>query len=87
MQEADAECFAQERIYVDIRDALTTSGDLLAPIALGLIRADAIAGDLAALARWQASGRRNFAGRTVFKSVGTVLEDLAAATLLHQSAE
>jgi ornithine cyclodeaminase/alanine dehydrogenase-like protein (mu-crystallin family) len=86
MHEADTDCFAQARVYVDIPEALTTSGDLLSPIAAGALRVDDIAGDLAALVRGEAAGRESFIGRTIFKSVGAALEDLAAATLVHQSA-
>jgi ornithine cyclodeaminase/alanine dehydrogenase-like protein (mu-crystallin family) len=38
------------------------------------------------LCRGEAAGRRDTVERTVFKSVGTALEDLAAAVLVdHQS--
>ena len=40
---------------------------------------------LTTLARGQASGRRTASERTVFKSVGTALEDLAAAIQVYES--
>ena len=39
-------------------------------------------GTLATLARGTAAGRQTATERTVFKSVGTALEDLAAAMLV-----
>ena len=41
---------------------------------------------LAALCRGERPGRRSASERTVFKSVGTALEDLAAAMLVHEAA-
>jgi ornithine cyclodeaminase len=48
----------------------------------GVFDASALCGTLAALCRGDASGRRDDRQRTVFKSVGTALEDLAAALLV-----
>ncbi len=85
MREADDDCFSSARVYVDTAEALAKSGDLLAPMTAGAWRADELAGDLAALVRGTVTGREADTGRTVFKSVGTALEDLAAAALAHQS--
>jgi ornithine cyclodeaminase len=85
MREADNACFIGARIYVDTAEALAKSGDLLVPIAQEVFSADDIAGDLAKLVRGEARGRGG-GGRTVFKSVGTALEDLAAATLVYGGA-
>lgn len=41
---------------------------------------------IGALCRGEVNGRRSASERTVFKFVGTALEDLAAATLVHRSA-
>jgi ornithine cyclodeaminase len=69
------------RLYVDTAEAARKSGDLLGPLARELITPDDLRIDLAALCRAgqpvPPDGRR-----TVFKSVGTALEDLAAAMLL-----
>ena len=48
----------------------------------GVFSAGDVCADLAALSRGQASGRTSVGERTVFKSVGTALEDLAAANLV-----
>jgi ornithine cyclodeaminase/alanine dehydrogenase-like protein (mu-crystallin family) len=82
MREADDACFAGARVFVDSEEALQKSGDLLGPLSRGVLRADEVRGTLTTLAKGVASGRRNATERTVFKSVGTALEDLAAALLV-----
>ncbi|HYD98152.1 MAG TPA: ornithine cyclodeaminase family protein, partial [Alphaproteobacteria bacterium] len=52
----------------------------------GALRGDDIAGDLFELCRGEADGRRDPAEITLFKSVGTALEDLAAARLVVERA-
>ena len=84
MREADDACFAGARLFVDTEEALAKSGDLLGPMSRGVFSATDVCADLAALASGRASGRANDDERTVFKSVGTALEDLAAAILVHQ---
>jgi ornithine cyclodeaminase len=51
-------------------------------MARGVFAPADIGGTLEALCRGQAEGRRDSAERTVFKSVGSALEDLAAAILV-----
>lgn len=85
MREADDDCFAGAAIYVDTEEALAKSGELLGPMSRGVFAAADVRGTLAALARGEAGGRRDADGRTVFKSVGTALEDLAAAMLVMAS--
>jgi ornithine cyclodeaminase/alanine dehydrogenase-like protein (mu-crystallin family) len=82
MREADDACFAGAAIYVDTREALAKSGDLLGPIARGVFTAGDVRGTLEDLARGRFGGRGPSAERTVFKSVGTALADLAAAMLV-----
>jgi ornithine cyclodeaminase len=79
MREADDACFAGAALYLDTEEALQKSGDLLGPLARGVFRAQDVRGTLATLARGAAGGRASASERTVFKSVGTALEDLAAA--------
>src|SRR3546814_410438 len=51
MREVDDELVARARIYVDNREAvLAEAGDLLSPLARGIITADAIVGDLPSIA-------------------------------------
>ena len=86
MREADDACFAGSRLYVDTAEALQKSGDLLGPMSRGVFAAADVAGTLEGLCRAEAAGRRSDQERTVFKSVGTALEDLAAAILVYESA-
>jgi len=84
MREADDACFAGAGVYVDTEEALQKSGDLLGPLDRGVFITAGVRGTLATLARGEAQGRRDETERTVFKSVGTALEDLAAAILVHE---
>jgi ornithine cyclodeaminase len=85
MREADDACLAGAALFVDTEEALTKSGDLAGPLASGVITAGDLRGTLTALARGTSTGRRSATERTVFKSVGTALEDLAAAMLVMES--
>ncbi len=82
MREADDACFAGAALYVDTDEALAKSGDLLGPLERGVISAGDVRGTLATLSRGTTPGRGSVDQRTVFKSVGTALEDLAAAMLV-----
>lgn len=82
MREADDACFAGASLYVDTAEALAKSGDLLGPMARGVFTPEAVRGTLAELCAGTVPGRSTPAERTVFKSVGTALEDLAAAVLV-----
>jgi ornithine cyclodeaminase len=84
MREVDDACFAGAAIYVDTEEALTKSGELLGPIGRGVFSAADVRGTLEALARGTAQGRSAPEQRTVFKSVGTALEDLAAAIEVYE---
>jgi ornithine cyclodeaminase/alanine dehydrogenase-like protein (mu-crystallin family) len=86
MREADDACFAGAALYIDTEEALQKSGELLGPMARGVFRADDVRGTLTGLARGEAPGRQDAAERTVFKSVGIALEDLAGAMLVVDTA-
>ncbi|MCY1331670.1 Delta(1)-pyrroline-2-carboxylate reductase [compost metagenome] len=82
MRETDSEVARRARIVVDTREgALEEAGDLLIPIAEGVIRPTDIHSELRDLL--QGRGHRHEQGEiTLFKSVGYALEDLIAARLL-----
>ena len=82
MREADAACFAQARVYVDTTEALAKAGDILQAIAEGAFSAERVMGTLTDLTRSGCRGRENADERTLFKSVGNAIEDLAAAELV-----
>jgi ornithine cyclodeaminase len=85
MVEADDECFRASHLFVDTPEALVKSGDLLGPMARGVFTAADLCATLDTLCRGQAPGRLSADERTVFKSVGSALEDLAAAGLVMAS--
>jgi 1-pyrroline-2-carboxylate reductase [NAD(P)H] len=73
-------------VYVDSREnVLREAGEVLIPIAEGVFRADAIAGELKDLCRAGAASRRTGDQVTLFKSVGTALSDLLASQLVLKS--
>jgi ornithine cyclodeaminase/alanine dehydrogenase-like protein (mu-crystallin family) len=82
MREADDDCVRRARVFVDTRaGALKEAGDIVQPIRSGVLSEDDIAGDLFDLTRGTRAGRRYHDQITMFKSVGTAIEDLAAAQL------
>ena len=88
MREADDEAVRRARVHVDTRaGALMEAGDIVQPIAAGVIRDTDICGDLFDLCRGKVGGRKSAAEITLFKSVGSALEDLAAASLAYSHSE
>jgi ornithine cyclodeaminase len=85
MREADDAALARAAVWVDTRDgALKEAGDLVQPLKNGILKAEDVRGDLFALCRDAGPARRNAAEITLFKSVGTALEDLAAAEMVYE---
>lgn len=83
MREADDEAIRRARVFVDTRDGATReAGDIVQPLASGILQPNDIAADLFDLCRNKLPGRESEMEITLFKSVGTALEDLAAAELL-----
>ena len=82
MREADDLAIARAALYVDTRaGALTEAGELVQTLAAGVIKPTDIKGELSELVRGQVPGRTDPKAITLFKSVGTAIEDLAAAEL------
>ncbi|WP_428668891.1 ornithine cyclodeaminase family protein [Reyranella sp.] len=89
MRESDDRAVWRARVYVDTRaGALKEGGDIVQPLRNGTIDEDDVIADLFELARGQQTGRLpgDAASITLFKSVGTALEDLAAAELAVEKA-
>lgn len=86
MRESDDACLARARVFVDTDEAPAKAGDLLLPIASGAFRAESVEADLADLCTAAHPGRNAGADITLFKSVGSALEDLAAASLVWEHA-
>jgi ornithine cyclodeaminase/alanine dehydrogenase-like protein (mu-crystallin family) len=85
MREADAACFARSRVFVDTDEALAKSGDVLDAIAAGEFSAGDLQGTLAELCAGTRPGRLDPTEHTLFKAVGSALEDLAAAELVFDA--
>jgi ornithine cyclodeaminase len=82
MSEADGDALARADVYVDtFAGALSGAGEIMQAIDMGTIERSHIVGDLFALARDICRRRESNDAITLFKSVGTALEDLAAAEL------
>lgn len=85
MREADDDAVRRARVFVDtMAGATKEAGDIVQPLASGVLARDAIAGDLYALARGEAAGRRSADEITMFKSVGAAIEDLAAGIAVYR---
>lgn len=83
MREADDALIARADVFVDtFAGALQEAGDLVQPLAAGVIARTHVLAELADLVTGRHPGRRDAAVTTVFKSVGTALEDLCAAQLV-----
>ncbi len=86
MRECDDEALRRARVFIDTEAALTEAGDLVQPINAGAFAHDAIAGSLYTLCRGETPGRTAAEEITLFKSVGSAIEDLAAARLVYGDA-
>ena len=89
MRESDDKAVWRARVYVDTRTgALKEGGDIVQPLRNGTIDEDDVIADLFELTRGQQTGRLpgDTTSITLFKSVGTALEDLAAAELAVEKA-
>jgi alanine dehydrogenase len=83
MREADDAAVSRARVYVDTyAGALSEAADIVDPIERGVIARSDVLGELAQLVSGAAVGRTAPGDITLFKSVGTAIEDLAAARLL-----
>jgi len=82
MRECDDDAVRGARLFIDTDAALAEGGDIMQPLQSGVIGRDNIAGTLFSLCRNEVPGRRDAAERTVFKSVGSAIEDLAAALVV-----
>lgn len=85
MREVDDELMAKSVVFVDtFNGALSEAGDILQALQSGSLKKEAIAAELADLCLGKHAGRQSDKEVTVFKSVGTALEDLCAANLVWQ---
>ncbi len=85
MREADDEALRRAAIHVDTPAALSEGGDVALALKAGAIDRAQVRGDLADLCTGRISGRDSADRITLFKSVGTALEDLAAAVAVYRA--
>jgi len=86
MREADDDAIRRARVFVDTRAGATKeAGDIVKPLASGVLKPEAIVAELAELARGQKKGRESADEITLFKSVGAALEDLAAGIAVYRA--
>jgi ornithine cyclodeaminase len=86
LREADDDAIRRARVYVDTRAGATKeAGDIVQPLASGVLKPEAIVADLAELARGEKKGRESAGEITLFKSVGAALEDLAAGIAVYRA--
>lgn len=83
MREADDEALRRAQVYIDTPAAKTEGGDVAVALQRGAIAEGHVRGTLTDLCR--TPPHRIPSAITVFKSVGTALEDLAAAMLVWRS--
>ena len=85
MREADDELIAKASVFVDTYvGALAEGGDVVEPMRSGVLARSSVKAELAELCRGEKLGRASADQITLFKSVGTALEDLAAAALVRE---
>ena len=83
MREADDAAVRRARVVVDTyAGALAEAGDLTQALAAGVITREHVLAELAEVLRGERAVRTHADQVTLFKSVGTALEDLAAARLV-----
>jgi ornithine cyclodeaminase len=86
MRESDDQAIKQAEVFVDLRAGASLAGDLAQPLEAGRITPEHIRADLAELCQGAHPGRSDENARTVFKSAGMALQDLAAANLAFNHA-
>ncbi|MBC7842984.1 MAG: ornithine cyclodeaminase family protein [Gemmatimonadaceae bacterium] len=86
-RELDSAAIVAARLFCDRREsALAESGDVLVPIAEGLITEAHLLGELGELVAQTISGRTSRDEITLFKSLGLAVEDVAALRYIHTRA-
>ncbi|KQZ97851.1 ornithine cyclodeaminase [Mesorhizobium sp. Root157] len=86
MRESDDAAISRAAVFVDTRAGATKeAGDIVQPLASGILKSEGIVADLHELARGEKRGRTDAAQITLFKSVGAALEDLAAGIAVYKA--
>lgn len=87
VREIAGEVVAKARVVVDSRDAaLQEAGDLMMPIADGLVTAQQLSDELGEVVEGLKPGRNSPDQITLYKSVGIAIQDMAVANLVYRKA-
>jgi len=85
MREADDDVLRRAKIYIDTEYGKVESGDIKMPLEAGIIGDADILGSLDAMCRDDSYPRASASDITLFKSVGSAIQDLSAAILAWNS--
>jgi ornithine cyclodeaminase/alanine dehydrogenase-like protein (mu-crystallin family) len=85
MREADDEALRRASVFIDTHAARSEGGDVAVGLKSGAIGDGDVKGDLFDLCRGRAPGRTRPDEITLYKSVGTAIEDLAAAVAVWRA--
>ncbi|MFN0097853.1 MAG: ornithine cyclodeaminase family protein [Gemmatimonadaceae bacterium] len=86
-RELDTAAVVQSRLFVDRTEStLREAGDFLIPRSEGAISDGHILGELGSVVTGAVRGRERPDDRTLFKSLGLAVEDVAAARFIHERA-
>lgn len=86
MQELDPWLIKSAKVYVDQTEScLKESGDLIKPLAAGIINQNHIAGEIGDFVLKKIAGRESDDEITIFKSVGVAIQDFAVASDIYNS--
>ena len=86
MRESDDAVMRRGEVFVDtFEGAMAEAGDILLAIRSGALSRELLRAELHGLCAGLHPGRTDQAAITVFKSVGTALEDLVAAAMVHRT--
>lgn len=84
-RELDSDAVRWSRLFVDRREsALAEAGDVLIPMSEGAFGKDHIVGELGEVVLGAVPARESNGDRTLFKSLGLAIEDLAAARHIYE---
>lgn len=87
MRELDSTTILRSRVYVDGRTAAQTeAGDIVIPIAEGVMAYDHVLGEIGDVLLGKVAGRTSPQDITVFKSVGMAVQDAVTAPLVYHRA-
>jgi alanine dehydrogenase len=85
-EEIDPEIFAGARVFTDDTDQCIHVGEIEIPVAEGILKREAIAGEIGDIMIKKTTGRENKEQITVFDTTGTALLDLLTGKLALDSA-